>query len=124
MSKRLTDGARAWLAVAALLIGLGFVYYFNQISDTKSERRGCERLDTLRSSYYQHVTTPGENARERNSDRQLAQDLIDSIASFPDEPPEQDVMPKDGLPDDISINCKKAWPMPWPIYLFENENEE
>lgn len=112
-----------------LLVGAGL---YSQVQDVKAERKGCERLDAVRSTVYVVLTTAADAQRDdaqlTDKPHQRAQQLaaamqfteqanrlINSITPHSALIEVGDREPVDGLPDEIHVDCEIAYPYPFGL---------
>lgn len=143
MADRLGEmSTRKLVTIVGVVIGLMFLtgaglLYQAQISDVKNERRGCKRLDDVRSAVYRVFTlaavaqekdkTLAKNQKQK--EEQLlsaklfeaeARKLVRSIERYGGVEPIL-VHPDDPLPAQIHVNCEIAYPFPGPFGgVFDN----
>lgn len=99
------------------------------LENVLAERQGCERLDEVRNLLYQVLNvataaqegdeelarTPKERAEQQRVKEYfqgLVRQLVSSIRPRAALETTPDQIPKDGLPDEIHVNCEIAYPVP------------
>lgn len=121
------NNKRFWALIAVIIVASFLVSAVGDVEDVYSERKGCERLDKVRSVVYRVLTNAADaQKRDVGEDQDedalefflLAIELEQSVQSFSVRPPTPDRDPKDTLPDDLDIDCAKAYPMPVPASWF------
>lgn len=120
--RNLNTAQRAGYIVAFGLILVAIIQFYGDIADVKQERKGCERLDTVRSGLYdlEGLVIKASNARLReetdpdlrtvtlkNRERYISarKSLVESVES-------QGIAEE---PGSIHADCSKAYPYPWPF---------